>query len=169
MSLRVVLNDKERDAILQYHLTQIESIKENIKELKLTLDETYSRFEELAGYPHPDINKGVETLFPTLRYSSNMPLWQKVHFALNAFGSCATTRRIADFILHQENIDASPRDVSRMVGALAATLKQKYDKKEAFDRVVEPAMGDSFWGLKEWFDKPGVPSDGFKPDFMRLS
>jgi len=160
MSNAIILRDKERETVINFHNRNIERVKEQIIDLQAELSDSYDRFTELTGKVHPDLIKSateqIEQAF-SLYYRENMPLWEKVKFTLSTTNRLSSTRQIAEFINQQEG---GNKNLPEIISAIGATLKPKVDKGIVFDRF-ETKSGEYYYGLVEWFRIKGIPKQEY--------
>lgn len=124
----------------------------------MELSESYTRYAEFSNSPHPDMilkSKESVMLIDFKEYSSSLPLWEKAKIVLQRINQLSTTRKIAEYIIAADD-DKDLIDMAKLVGALGATLKPKVDNDIEFDRTVT-VEGEYYWGLKDWFEKKGIP------------
>src|ERR1044071_1803633 len=102
MSLRVVLNQQERDWLLEFHTRNAESIQAKIGDLQKKLAESQSRIIELTGknLDGPEILP-AGGLFP--EYEPMWALWKKAEYFLAQEGHLLNTREIAERIVKTEH------------------------------------------------------------------
>lgn len=158
MSTRMILSEKEREWLLEFHRKTAAILQSKIAELEKELGESQSRIIELSGTRPEGLKiSGTAGLFP--EYDTLWALWKKAEFVLKQQGKLSNTRDIAEGIFTLEPALDFAENRDKVLGTwiknLGATLKQKVDKEEVFIRLETET--DIFYGLEEWLEKvPGT-------------
>ncbi|HEY1032027.1 MAG TPA: hypothetical protein VGD89_09650 [Flavipsychrobacter sp.] len=169
------ISQREKEVLIKHHQEIIYKLNSEIKKLQAELELSKSRIEELSGesvlnkrfYRGGWISKDITvTSDELLNYSSIWTLAKKVEYILTVVKKISTTRQLAEMVSYFEGGAYSEQELKDLVSNLGATLKQKVDKKEVFDRIEQ--YGDIYYGLRDWFltdDEEGI---AVRPEFRRV-
>lgn len=153
---KVELSEAELKVLLDSYRREIEEQNKIANEAMRRVAQAETRIRQLSG----------NSLFPTppppppLPSFENLTLADKAKRVLTDLRLFASTRDIAVLILKTEGKTATTaNEISSLVSNVSATLKQKVDKGEVFQRME---IGEEiFYGLRVWYHPNGTAADEF--------